>query len=79
MLFGQSDGVPAKDKRVLLRQVPKRQSHPVCIAWREDWGRQHKVVRCCLFADEFVKELYWRQASFKGNYPKEIQDMVEKQ
>jgi 4-hydroxy-3-polyprenylbenzoate decarboxylase len=43
-------------------------------------GKNHyKVVRCCLFADEFVKEPYWKQASFRGNYPKDIQDKVDRQ
>ncbi|KAM0433336.1 hypothetical protein ACHAPT_004212 [Fusarium lateritium] len=39
-----------------------------------------KVVRCCLFPSEFEHdELVWREASFRGNYPEDIQEKVKSQ
>lgn len=46
----------------------------------EKTGPHHyKVVRCCLFPEEFSRELVWKEASFKGNYPEEIQEKVKEQ
>ncbi|KAF7556567.1 hypothetical protein G7Z17_g1306 [Cylindrodendrum hubeiense] len=39
----------------------------------------YKVVRCCLFPEEFSHELEWREASFKNNYPQELQNKIERQ
>ncbi|KAH6964635.1 putative 3-octaprenyl-4-hydroxybenzoate carboxy-lyase [Fusarium avenaceum] len=40
----------------------------------------YKVVRCCLFPSEFENEsLVWKEASFCGNCPNEIQDKVKEQ
>ncbi|KAJ4129032.1 hypothetical protein NW768_007561 [Fusarium equiseti] len=37
----------------------------------------YKVVRCCLFPSQFKDEsLVWKEASFTGNYPVEIQEKV---
>lgn len=42
-------------------------------------GDHHtKVVRCCLFAEEFSQELFWREASFRRGYPVEVQEKVER-
>ncbi|KAJ3545668.1 hypothetical protein NM208_g2402 [Fusarium decemcellulare] len=39
-----------------------------------------KVVRCCLFPSEFSNdELVWKEASFRGNYPEDIQEKVKAQ
>lgn len=39
----------------------------------------YKVVKCCLFPEEFHKEITWVEASFKSNYPQHIRDKVENQ
>lgn len=38
----------------------------------------YKVVRCCFFPSEFSSEdLVWREASYRGDYPQQIQDKVD--
>ncbi|KAI9925345.1 hypothetical protein ASPWEDRAFT_164080 [Aspergillus wentii DTO 134E9] len=40
-------------------------------------GNHPKVVRCCMFPSEFVdRELSWKEGSFRGPYPVEIQEKV---
>ncbi|PYH78787.1 putative 3-octaprenyl-4-hydroxybenzoate carboxy-lyase [Aspergillus uvarum CBS 121591] len=41
-------------------------------------GANHlKVVRCCMFASEFSEVPTYKEASYRGNYPQEIQDKVD--
>jgi len=43
----------------------------------EGTGHHQKVVRCCMLPCEFVDEcLPWKEGSFRGSYPVEIQEKV---
>ncbi|KAJ6014068.1 hypothetical protein N7540_008659 [Penicillium herquei] len=40
-------------------------------------GHQAKVVRCCMFPSEFVEQnVFWKEGSFRGSYPIEVQRKV---
>ena len=40
-------------------------------------GNHRKVVRCCMFPREFEgEEIWWKEGSFRGSYPADIQDKV---
>ncbi|KAF5962263.1 3-octaprenyl-4-hydroxybenzoate carboxy-lyase [Fusarium bulbicola] len=42
-------------------------------------GKHHyKTVRCCIFPGAFSQDVFWGEASFEGNYSKEIQAKVLK-
>lgn len=58
-------------------QYPNIPLIPYVSHGEKDGPYHTKVVRCCLFAEEFSRELVWREASFRANYPKAIQHKVD--
>ncbi|OJJ76727.1 hypothetical protein ASPBRDRAFT_62820 [Aspergillus brasiliensis CBS 101740] len=47
---------------------------------KPEHGNHPKVVRCCMFPCEFVDEkLCWKEGSFRGSYPSDIQNKVTRE